>query len=178
MKITAKHVAIAALVVLGAAAGYALGPLRGQHPLSSCAANMAILDQKRQCGFADLGPVTVVGTVRRTKHHGDGDRSVDVIPDPAWAHVLAYKGKTRRDYIHCEFTPCDQYTEIVAVLDRVRVGDRVRITGRHAWDGVDHRGPWRDQAVKCLEGRGPDPELGWIEIHPAQSIELLSPRER
>lgn len=147
----------------------------------TCSANMAVLEQKKRCGFVDLGQlVTVTGQVRRSKTHKDGDRSIDIYPDDEFEWTLYHKGKQNRSYIHAEFTPCERrYDDVAAALDEVmeryEAGEkpRVAITGRWAFDGVDHNGKWREQLDKCLSGREPDPSLGWVEIHPAYFVEIL-----
>jgi hypothetical protein len=147
----------------------------------SCAANMAILEQKKRCGFVDLGQmITITGQVKRSKTHKDGDRSIDIYPDDEFEWVLYYKGHSTRDYIHTEFTPCERsYEDVAAALEEVKTrweaGEKLRvaITGRWAYDGVDHRGEWREQLDKCLDGLDPDPSVGWLEIHPAYSVEVL-----
>jgi hypothetical protein len=175
-----------ALVALAIGATWMLAKVSGDDVPDSaysmnCAANMAALEQKKRCGFVDLGKmVTISGFVRRSKTHKDGDRSIDIYPDPDQEWVLHYGGEKNRKWIHAEFTPCERGYEDVAralkeVETRLAAGEkfRVLITGRWAYDGVDHRGEWRDQIDKCLDGREPDPKLGWIEIHPAYSVEVL-----
>jgi len=149
----------------------------------TCAANIAVLEQKKRCGFVDLGQmVTITGQVKRSKTHKDGDRSIDIYPDDEFEWVLYYKGQSTRSYIHAEFTPCERnYEDVAAALDEVmkRYSDgeslRVEITGRWAYDGVDHNGEWREQLDKCLTGREPDPSIGWVEVHPAYSVRILEP---
>jgi hypothetical protein len=147
----------------------------------TCAPSQVVFEQKRRCGFLDLGELaTIEGKVIKTKTHTDGDRSVNVVPDPGFERLLYYKGRKTRDYLHVEFMPCERiYTDVdtplAEVLRRFKAGipTRVRITGRWAYDGVDHRGKWRDQLGKCLGGREADPDVGWTAIHPAYTIEIL-----
>lgn len=175
-----------ALVALAGAAGYLAHCVTGtpvpESPFGlSCAPAVAILEQKKRCGFADLGQlIEIEGTVIKSKFHNDGDRSVDVIPDPEYGWVLWYGGFRNRDYIHVEFMPCERtYVDVESVLGEVHrryeegTPTRVSILGRWAYDGVDHRGDWETQLETCLDGRAPDPTVGWTEIHPAYAVEIL-----
>lgn len=153
----------------------------------TCASAHVFFEQKKRCGFVDLGRlVTAEGCVRKTKIHTDGDFSIDIIPDEDYQYLLDYEGRRTRRYLHTEFMPCERtYSDVEAVLQKVATHHqsdefdyrecsmRVRVTGRWAYDGVDHRGEWRDQLGNCLNGRGVDPAVGWTEIHPAYTVEII-----
>lgn len=175
-----KRLLLGVLVLVGIAGSYFAGRLGGgEIPPSrfntDCATATVIFEQKKRCGFKDLGVLaTLKGEVIRIKTHSDGDFSLDVIPDSGYEYLLFFGGQKNRNYIHIEFMPCERvYADVAPLLEIVEVGDKVKITGRWAFDGVDHRGEPEDQLFRCLEGREPDPNLGWVEIHPAYSIELL-----
>ena len=180
--------AIGGLVVLGIASTWVASKLGGSDtPMSflsvPCATAMVILDQKRRCGFVDLGRIVVAeGLVTRSKIHTDGDRSVTIIPDIQHRYLLKYKDQSRRTHLKAEFMPCERdYADVEDVLIEVGrrmdagIPTRVAIMGRWAYDGVDHRGEFKDNLDLCLEAREPDPAVGWTEIHPAYSIEILKP---
>lgn len=184
MKQSWKRWIIGGLVAMGVASSYAAGWVGGRKVPPSkwgmtCAGAQAILDQKRACGFLDLGKlVTVYGCVLRTHVHNDGDFSINLKPDDPT--VLFYQGRLTRDYLHAEFMPCERgFADVEQTLQTIakEAGDgcamRVRITGRLAYDGVDHRGEWDGQVAACLDGREPDPSVGWMEIHPAYAVEIL-----
>lgn len=183
---------IGVLVALGTASTYLAARIGGSEvPESlsgnSCASSHVVFEQKKRCGFLDLGElVAVEGCLKSTKTHSDGDQSVDVYPDPEFEHLLSYEGRRTRHYLHNEFMPCERtYDDVEKVLaeikahtesdawDKAGCSMRVRVTGRWAYDGVDHRGEWRDQLGNCLNGRGADPAVGWTEIHPAYMVEIL-----
>lgn len=174
---------LVAAAALTAWFGAKLGGSEAPSPIVGmpCAASQVIFEQKRRCGFLDLGElVTVVGTVLKAATHNDGDRSILVIPDMGYERLLFYKGHLTRSQLHVEFMPCERlYTDVEVPLAEVlrrfeeEIPTRVRITGRWAYDGVDHRGEWRDQLGNCLGGREADPTVGWTEIHPAYSVEIL-----
>lgn len=49
----------------------------------------------------------------------------------------------------------------------------VTIWGRLAWDGVDHAGEFvKEQIPRCIEGRPPTKDIGWVEIHPATNLAI------
>lgn len=183
---TIKAWITAILVSLGVVGGY-VAHMINSSPLPeskwgvSCAPAITILEQKKRCGFIDLGQqITVVGKVIRTKIHADGDFSVDIVPNPGYEWVLFYGGYKNRGYLHVEFMPCERtYIDVESVLKEVSrrynegIYTEVSVTGRWAFDGVDHRGKWEDQLHNCLETRSPDPSVGWTEIHPAYSITIL-----
>lgn len=175
-------IGIALAVLSGWAVAYVQGDVAPKSKWGlTCAPAWAVFDQKKRCGFVDLGElVTLEGTAIRTKTHNDGDFSVNVIPDPFFERLLEYEGRRNREYVHVEFMPCERtYVDVESVLQRVKarldqgVSTRVRITGRWAFDGVDHNGEWREQLEKCLSTRPPNPDIGWVEIHPAYSIEII-----
>ena len=93
---------------------------------------------KVRCGFEDLGELaTIEGTVIKTRTHADGDRSINVVPDPEFQRLLYYKGRRTREYLHVEFMPCERvYTDVETPLAEVlrrwdaKIPTRVRITGR------------------------------------------------
>lgn len=186
LKKTFKKILIGGLVAVSLVGTWLAAKLDGPEAPTSeygltCAASQIIFEQKRRCGFEDMGElVTVEGRVTKTRTHPDGDRSVNVVPDPEFERLLYYKGRKTRNYLHVEFMPCERiYTDVdtplATVLLRYETGvpTRVRITGRWAYDGVDHRGKWRDQLGNCLGGRDADPDVGWTEIHPAYTIEII-----
>lgn len=185
-KLNWKHYLAGVLMAASIVATWVAAKVSGQEDPPSltgmpCASSQIVFEQKRRCGFEDLGELaTVEGRVRGTTTHADGDRSIDVVPDPGFERLLSYKGHQNRDYLHVEFMPCERiYTDVdkplAEVLSRFKesIPTRVRITGRWAYDGVDHRGKWRDQLDRCIGGREADPSVGWTEIHPAYTIEIL-----
>jgi hypothetical protein len=173
------------LVALGVAGGYLANFLLS--PATSegfqgltCAPAWVVFEQKRRCGHVDLGWETITGTVIRTKIHDDGDFSVNVVPDEQFEYLLYFEGLKNKEYVHVEFMPCERlYLDVENVLQelatRHQQGEtlRVEIEGRWSFDGVDHRGDWREQLGNCLETRPPNPTLGWVEIHPAYRIRIL-----
>lgn len=188
-----KSCAVGILIALGLVSTYAAAKLGGTIApeskwLMTCASSHVVLEQKKRCGFLDLGElVTAEGVVIRTKIHNDGDSSINIRLDPRSRWLLTYKGRKTRDYLHVEFMPCERtYADVESVLVKVREhveaaqakGEkptmRVRITGRWAYDGVDHRGKWKDQIGNCIDGRDADPAVGWTEIHPAYTVEILN----
>jgi hypothetical protein len=186
---------IGILVAVGATSTYIAATISGQSlkgPKSmlglQCASSHVVFEQKKRCGFVDMGElVTVEGLVIKTKIHTDGDSSINIRVDPGYERLLEYQGRKTRNYLHVEFMPCErEYVDVEPILAKVRKHYedskaagvkptmRVRVTGRWAYDGVDHRGKWRDQLGNCLGGRGPDPDVGWTEIHPAYTVEILN----
>ena len=184
---------IGILVALGVASTWIAAKLGGEVApeskwLVECASSHVVFAQKKRCGFVDLGElVTAEGCVIGTKTHNDGDRSINIRPDKPFERLLYYQGRKTKNYLHVEFMPCErEYVDVEAVLEeimdhynsedynRAECSMRVRVTGRWAYDGVDHRGVWRDQLGNCLGGRGPDPDVGWTEIHPAYTVEVLN----
>lgn len=148
--------------------------------MTTCSSAHVIFEQKKRCGFEDLGKlVTVEGKVIKTHTHADGDFSINVVPDEEYQYLLYYEGIRTREYLHIEFMPCERmYKDVGKTLNKVteylaKGETRVSITGRWAYDGVDHRGNWRDQLGNCLEGRESDSQVGWTEIHPAYTVKIL-----
>jgi hypothetical protein len=191
-KWTWKTWTVGALVAVSAAATWLLAHIGGEGAPPSisampCASSQVVFAQKKRCGFVDLGKLaTVEGCLKSTKTHSDGDQSVDVYPDEEFQYLLTYEGRKTRGYLHTEFMPCErEYADVDEQLkkiadhyesedwDKANCSMRVRVTGRWAYDGVDHRGEWRDQLGNCLNGRGADPAVGWTEIHPAYTAEVL-----
>jgi hypothetical protein len=174
------------LIAIAVGITWLVGNLSGGIPDSllstPCSSSVIVFEQKKRCGFLDLGQqVTAVGTVKSTRTHTDGDQSLNIRLDPGYEQLLFYQGRKTRNYLHVEFMPCERgYKDVNVVLEAVKqrfeAGEKIRvsITGRWAYDGVDHRGKWRDQLGRCLGGRKADPELGWTEIHPAYHIEILA----
>lgn len=175
-------IAVAIAIASGWVASFVQGDVAPKSKWGlTCAPAWAVFDQKKRCGFVDLGQlVTLEGWAVRTKTHNDGDFSINVYPFKEYQHLLEYKGRRNKPYVHVEFMPCERtYSDVEPVLQEVkrRIDENiltyVRITGRWAYDGVDHNGEWREQLDECLSSRPPDPEIGWLEIHPAYSIEIL-----
>lgn len=155
---------------------------------STIAVSEAILQAKRGCGFLDLEGRVLEGRVLRSRRHPDGDRSFDILPDPDYAHLLQPwpEHPPVRPYVHVEFMPRelswrDVRGQVEAAIAACQPDSRhactrpvrVRVSGRWAWDGVDHRGDQLEEIRTCAKGREPDPTIGWPEIHPAQWIEIL-----
>lgn len=183
-----RAVAVAAALIGSYAAAYLSGrTVPPSQSMMPCAASQVVMAQKRACGFLDLGElVTARGCVARSKIHTDGDASVDLDLDPEFEHLLTVEGHKPRGYLHTEVMPCErEFDDIRQQLeairehvssddfDRASCSMRVEVTGRYAWDGVDHTKPWKDNLGTCLNGRDADFELGWPEIHPVYSVRIL-----
>lgn len=177
---------IAVLAIVGITSTYIAAKLSGDKIPPSisgfgCASSHIVFEQKKRCGFLDLEQlISVTGTVLRTATHTDGDQSINITLDKKYEHFLYYGGLKNRDYLHVEFMPCERaYGDVASVLKEIAsrfkkgLTTRVSVIGRWAFDGVDHRGEWRDQLSKCLGGRDADPKTGWTEIHPAYQVKIL-----
>ena len=188
-----KRIIISGILLgLGVISTSALHFLNDKNPMdnpTSCATAMIELEQKRRCGFVDLGYVRLTGVVKYIEENlGDGDLTVDIKPDPRFDYLRWYKGvetsHSKDGTIHVEIMPCErQFSDIESVLKKIveqhKKGKiiRVAVEGRFAFDGVDHTptGTWQriEETKICLAGRDPGPTIGWTEVHPVYSVEIL-----
>lgn len=136
---------------------------------------------KRGTGWVDLGRVvTAVGTVIEVDLPGpDGDGNFDIVLDPnqTWL-ITGFGGRLTscppiyRPALHCEVEPwAGDY--LAAMFRRLRIGDRVQVTGRWGFDGVHTgRAMWLE-ILLALVRHGPNIRQGWFEIHPVETLEIL-----
>lgn len=115
----------------------------------------------------------------------DGDRNFNVrlddigpdgLPQARW--ITGFGGRlTTEDpavgpSLHCEVPPWgDPVAQ--ARYDALRVGDRVRVTGRRGFDGVHTgRAEWVE-VLLALVRHGPAVQTGWFEAHPVTALDVL-----
>lgn len=137
---------------------------------------------KQRTGWLDLGEiVTATGVVVDHVPPGlDGDRTFAVKLDPGQDRLITgFGGRlTAEDpavgpSLHCEIEPWsgENLEEIYACM---KVGDRVRVTGHWGFDGVHLGVPmWREVIAAAIRHQ-PNVREGWFEIHPVETLEILS----
>jgi len=138
---------------------------------------------KHRTGFVDMGRrVTAVGTViaKDPGISSDGDRNFDVRLDHGQEWMITGMGGrlTSADpaigpSIHCEVEPWAS-DEVKARCDKMRIGDRVLVTGRWGFDGVHVGRPMWLEIVLALVRHQPNLQEGWFEVHPVERLAILS----
>ena len=74
--------------------------------------------------------------------------------------------------LHCEVEPWAS-AELVAAFRTLRIGDRVRVTGRWGFDGVHTGRPEWVEVLLAVVRHMPNVREGWFECHPVERIERL-----
>ena len=131
---------------------------------------------KHRAGFIDLQrEITIEGVVVWTQGDAanpDGDFCFNVRPDAAYRWcVTAFGGRVTQenpDYpgtLHCEVAPW-----LPIDVSAVRVGTRVRVSGRWGFDGCHLGGAEWIDVLRGIIGHRPQIESGWLESHPTYSV--------
>lgn len=141
----------------------------------------AIFWYKRRTGWLDLGEVvTATGTVIRVDPPGtDGDGNFDLQLDAGQERLITGFGgrftccpPVTVPSLHCEVEPWAE-EELLAEFRSLRVGDRVRVTGRWGFDGVHTgRAEWLEVLLGLVRHM-PNVREGWMELHPVERIERM-----
>jgi len=130
---------------------------------------------KCRAGFRLLEYIgSVTGMVKALEMAEDGDCCFDLVIDGPPSPLLAYKtsGATHIcETLHCEIVPADR-ARLSAEIAKLKIGVRVRVSGRRAWDGCHHGKGLLFDALMVLLGAAPTLD-GWIECHPCTSLEVL-----
>jgi hypothetical protein len=137
---------------------------------------------KHKSGFIDLGKdIEVVGTILWTDYgnNTDGDFTFNLKLDPeySWAN-LAFGRHTSEDPVnypdtlHCEIVTWMR-AQFANELPKIKLGVRVKISGRWGFDGVHTgRAEWIE-VVLALIRHQPNVSQGWLELHPVGKIEFI-----
>jgi len=138
---------------------------------------------KHRGGFIDLATrVAVTGTVLSAKYApNDGDATFDLLLDTSyfWACTFAQRSTTESGIswaIHCEVMPRERLRDaaLAATVASLKPGDRLRVTGDWAYDGVHHGHGFFFDVSYCLVGGGQPSPHGWTELHRVLKIEVLT----
>lgn len=135
---------------------------------------------KKRTGWLDFGQeITGTGTVIRVDPPGtDGDGNFDLLLDSGQEYLITGFGRrtacppVTAPSLHCEIEPwADQ--ELLDQFAKLKVGDRVRVTGEWGFDGV-HLGVWMPlEALAGFFRHQPNTRDGWFECHPVTKLEIL-----
>jgi hypothetical protein len=107
------------------------------------------------------GCIAVTGTIRHIKREADGDKHIQLAVDPEFSKLLNARNKTAQGgtlivETICEAPPTQDAAEIAcrdfhSPVAVPKAGSKVRVIGSYVLDRA----------------------TGWMEIHPASSIEVL-----
>lgn len=137
---------------------------------------------KQRTGWLNLGQVLMVtGTVIEVDPPGtDGDGNFDLLLDPGqdqW--ITGFGGRLTSaspdlpPSLHCEVEPWAS-DELMGTFGRLKVGDRVRVTGSWGFDGVHLGIPEWLEVLAALVRHQPNVKEGWFECHPVTELEILT----